>query len=115
MKYPAEFTAEINGFLSQPGWGHRAWRSRLFCAASFAIKLEALSPDVTAGSLMQLRHSPEWPEVRVFRVVTSDNTGAIVSVECDAETSYRTGERMTASHKLKEEFPCHKPLLAKVT
>jgi hypothetical protein len=81
----------------------------------FATKLEARSPDVTAGSLMQLRHSPEWPEVRVFRVVTSDNTGAIVSVECDAETSYRTGERMTASHKLKEEFPCHKPLLAKVT
>jgi hypothetical protein len=65
MKYPAEFTAEINGFLSQPGWGHRAWRSRLFCAASFAVKFEALSPDVTAGSLMQLRHSPEWPEVRV--------------------------------------------------
>jgi pimeloyl-ACP methyl ester carboxylesterase len=37
----------------------------------------------------------------LLRVVTSDITGAIVSIERDGEISYRTGERITASHNLK--------------
>ena len=52
MKYPSEFTAEIKGFLSMAGLGSLSVPVTPVLRASCAIKLEALSSDATADSLM---------------------------------------------------------------